>query len=136
MSTMTFADRGAVGVALMALVTMTLAGGALIVDGGRAMAARRHAANTAEAAAREAVARQSLRRGFDEAEAVYVARSYAERSGVPAADVDVRVRSGEDGRPEVVVTITERRRTVFLALGALEEMAVTARGAASVVWAP
>ena len=44
-------DRGAISVVLMFLLMIAFAGAGLIVDGGRAMVARRHASNTAEAAA-------------------------------------------------------------------------------------
>jgi Flp pilus assembly protein TadG len=48
-------DRGSISVILVFLVVIALGGAGLIVDGGRAMSARRHASNTAEAAARAAV---------------------------------------------------------------------------------
>jgi Flp pilus assembly protein TadG len=127
-------DRGSLTIMLVVLVLVTLGGGALIVDGGRAMAARRHAANTAEAAARFAVAEQSPAVGFDPDTAIAVALDHAERSGVAAADVDVDVRTGPTGRPEVVVTITERRTTVFLALGGAEVLTVRASGAATFLY--
>ena len=49
-------DRGSVSVGLILLVTVALAGGALVFDGARYLAAERHASNTAEGAARAAVA--------------------------------------------------------------------------------
>ena len=127
-------DRGSLTIMLVVLVLVTLGGAALIVDGGRAMAARRHAANTAEAAARFAVAEQSLAAGFDADTAVAVALDHAQRAGVAAADVDVGVRTGPTGAPEVVVTITERRSTVFLALGGADELTVRASGAATFLY--
>lgn len=128
-------DRGSLSIMLVVFVTVMLGGGALVVDGGRAMAARRHAANTAEAAARSAVAEQSLTQGFDPDVALSVALDHAVRSGVDAADVVVAIRTGPTGEAEVVVTITERRRAVFLALGGADEFSVRASGAATVVYA-
>jgi Flp pilus assembly protein TadG len=127
-------DRGSLSVITMFLLMIALAGGALIVDGGRALTARRHAANTAEAAARFAVADQSPTGGFDESVAADVARSYAQRSGIDADDVIVTVRTDAAGHPEVVVTITERRSTVFLALGGRSDLTVRATGAATFVY--
>ena len=125
-------DRGSLSIVMMFLVVVVLAGAALVVDGGRAMTARRHAANTAEAAARSAVASQSLTGGFDLDDAADVARSYAQRSGVAPADVDVQVVF--EPEPHVVVTITERRSTVFLILGGSEQLTVRATGSAVFVY--
>lgn len=127
-------DRGSLTVMLAVLVLVTLGGGALVVDGGRAMAARRHAANTAEAAARTAVARTSLTDGFDPDRAVELAVDHAVRSGVAPGDVEVTVRTGPTGQPEVVVTIVERRTAVFLALGGADELTVRATGAATFLY--
>jgi len=132
--TVPISDRGSLTIMLVVLVLVTLGGAALIVDGGRAMAARRHAANTAGAAARFAVAQQSLASGFDADTAIAVALDHAARAGVAAVDVDVAVRTGPTGEPEVVVTITERRTTVFLALGGAEVLTVRASGAATFVY--
>jgi len=128
-------DRGSLSIMLTVLVLVTLAGGGLIVDGGRAMAARRHAANTAEAAARTAVAEQSITGGFDPEVAAELAIDHALRSGVAPADVEVAIRTGPLGDPEVVVTITERRAAVFLALGGTDVLTVRATGAATFVYA-
>lgn len=127
-------DRGALGIALMVVVVVALAGAGLVVDGGRAMAARRHAAGTAEAAARWAVAPRTLSAGFDADVAEREARSFAERSGIPAADVDVSIVTGPTGTPQVIVTVTERRTAVFLALTSIDEITVRASGSAIVVW--
>lgn len=127
-------DRGSLTIISMFLLVIALSGAALIVDGGRALAARRHAANTAEAAARFAVADQSLTAGFDENLAVAVARSHAQRSGVDAGDVTVAIRTDQAGRPEVVVTVTEHPTTVFLVLGGRADMTVSATGAATFVY--
>jgi Flp pilus assembly protein TadG len=125
-------DRGALSVVMMFLVVVTLAAGGLIVDGGRALAARRHAANTAEAAARWAVATQSLSTGFDPDTAASLAHSHAERAGIAPGDIDVVVRYRPE--PEIVVTITERRDAVFLALGGADELTVRATGSAMYVY--
>ncbi len=127
-------DRGSLSIVLVLLVTVVLGGGALVVDGGRAMAARRHAANTAEAAARTAVARTSLTTGFDPARAAELAVDHAVRSGVDPADVQVTVRTGPTGEPEVVVTITERRTAVFVALTGADQLTVRATGAATFLY--
>lgn len=128
-------DRGSLSIMLTVLVLVTLAGGGLIVDGGRAMAARRHAANTAEAAARTAVAEQSITGGFDPDAAIDLALDHAVRSGIDPADVEVAIRTGPLGDPEVVVTVTERRTTVFLALGGTDVLTVRATGAATYLYA-
>jgi Flp pilus assembly protein TadG len=128
----TASDRGSLSIVMIFLVIITLGGAALVVDGGRAMTARRHAANTAESAARWAVASQSLTAGFDADAAAGIARSHAERAGVDPSDVDVFVRYRPE--PEVVVTITEHRSTVFLILGGSEDMTVHATGSAIFVY--
>ncbi|MCB1002333.1 MAG: hypothetical protein KDB40_23775 [Acidimicrobiales bacterium] len=127
-------DRGTLAVVLVVFVTVVLGGAALVVDGGRAMAARRHAANTAEAAARFSVARTSLTAGFDADRATELAVDHAVRSGVAPGDVEVAVRTGPTGEPEVVVTITERRTTVFVALGGADVLTVRATGAATFLY--
>ncbi|MEN9506909.1 MAG: hypothetical protein RI958_2835 [Actinomycetota bacterium] len=128
-------DRGLIGIALALTVAVTLGGAALVVDGGRAMTARRHAAATAEAAARWAVADQPVLAPFDPARARAAAVAHAARAGIAGGDITVTVR-GTGARPEVRVTVTERRRSVFLVLLAVPEMTVTASGAATVVWEP
>ncbi|MCY7300340.1 MAG: pilus assembly protein TadG-related protein, partial [Ilumatobacteraceae bacterium] len=45
-------DGGAISVVMVILLVRVLGGAGLVVDGGRALGARRHASNTAEAAAR------------------------------------------------------------------------------------
>jgi Flp pilus assembly protein TadG len=122
-------DRGSIAVSLVLLLVIVLAGGGLILDGGRAMAARRHATNIAEAAARVAVSTASPVDPFDMAQARELAIDFAARAGIPAQDVSVVVA------PDVVtVTITERRRAVFLAFGGAPTMTVHATGRARVVF--
>ena len=126
-------DRGSLTIVAVLLTVVCLAGGALIVDGGRALAARRHAANTAEAAARFAVATQSLEGPPDSSILRDRAVEFAGRAGVPSSDVTVSVLDAGDG-PTVVVTITERASTVFLALGGSSSMTVHATGTARFVY--
>lgn len=118
-------DRGAISVVLMFLLVIALAGAGLIVDGGRVMVARRHASNTAEAAARAAVSTATPMSGFDRDVARDAAIGYANRAGVATSDVEVVV-----GVDFVTVTVTERRSTVFLILGGQETMTVRATGTA------
>lgn len=129
-------DRGSLSVVTMFLTIVALGAAGLVVDGGRALAARRHAAGTAEAAARFAITRQSLTIGFDPDTAMEVARSYAVRSGIAERDVVVAVRDRADGHPEIVVTITERPVAVVLGLAGVESLTVHATGTAIAVYAP
>ncbi|MGB8860685.1 MAG: pilus assembly protein TadG-related protein [Ilumatobacteraceae bacterium] len=122
-------DRGAISVVMVMLLVMVLAGAGLVVDGGRAMVARRHASNTAEAAARAAVATATPVSGFDRDAAAAAALGYARRAGVAASDVTVVV-----GADFVTVTVTERRQTVFLILGGKETITVQASGTARVTY--
>ena len=122
-------DRGAISVALMLLVLITLGGAGLVVDGGRAMSARRHASNTAEAAARAAVSTATPVASFDPVVARRAALASTSAAGVPAADVTVVV-----GRDSVRVTVVERRRTVFLVLGGASTLTVRATGIARIVY--
>ncbi len=122
-------DRGAISIVLLLLLVVALAGAGLIVDGGRAMVARRHASNTAEAAARAAVSTATPVSGFDRDTARDAAITYADRAGVAGSDVEVVV-----GADYVTVTVTERRSTVFLILGGQETMTVRATGTARVAY--
>jgi Flp pilus assembly protein TadG len=122
-------DRGAVSVILVMLLVVVLAGAGLVVDGGRAMVARRHASNTAEAAARAAVSTATPVGGFDQTAARHAAVHYAVQAGVAMPDIDVEV-----GADFVTVTITERRDTVFLVLGGKSTMTVQASGTARVTY--
>jgi Flp pilus assembly protein TadG len=117
-------DQGALGVALAILMTGVLAAASLVVDGGRALAARRHAANVAEGAARAAVAAQ-LGRHVDPRLAAEAARRHAAAAGIAAADIDVAVYDDE-----VHVVVTERRAAVFAALGGVENLTMRGEGAA------
>lgn len=122
-------DRGAIAIVMVVLLVMVLGGAGLVVDGGRALVARRHASNTAEAAARAAVSTATPVAGFDRDVARTAALSYAVRAGVSPADVRVVV-----GADFVTVTIVERRDTVFLILGGQETITVQASGTARVTY--
>lgn len=122
-------DSGSISVVMMLLLVIALAGAGLIVDGGRAMVARRHASNTAEAAARAAVSTATPVSGFDRETARDAAIEYANRAGIATADIAVDV-----GVDYVTVTVTERRSTVFLILGGQEVMTVRATGTARVAY--
>ncbi|MEI8238069.1 MAG: pilus assembly protein TadG-related protein [Actinomycetota bacterium] len=122
-------DRGAISVVLMLLLMVTLAAGGLIVDGGRAMSARRHASNTAEAAARAAVSIATPVSGFDPVRARAAALAYARRAGVAPRDVTVAVQADV-----VTVTVVERRRAVFLAFGGIRTLTVRSTGSARLVF--
>lgn len=126
-------DRGSLSVIVIVLTVMCLAGGALIVDGGRALAARRHAANTAEASARYAVATQALSLSLDDQAIRARAVEFAVRAGVAPTDVAVTVQHPAEGAT-VVVTITERTTAVFLALGGASSMTVHATGSARFIY--
>ncbi len=122
-------DRGAISVVMMFLLVIALGGAGLVLDGGRAMSARRHASNVAEAAARAAVSTATPVSSFDPTQARRAAISYAERAGVASKDVDVVVAADF-----VTVTVTERRATVFLVLGGRSTMTVRAAGTARIVY--
>ena len=122
-------DVGSVTAAMVLMVVVVLGGAGLIVDGGRAMSARRHASNTAEAAARAAVSTATPVSGIDPDRARTAAIDHAVRAGVAATDVKVVVQVDA-----VTVTVTERRRTVFLVLGGQSTLTVRASGTARAVY--
>lgn len=122
-------DDGAITVALMLLLVLTLAGAALVVDGGRVLAARRHASNVAEAAARAGVSTAGPLQAIDPNSAREAALDHAVRAGIAPRDVTIVVTADR-----VTVTVTERRTTVFLVLGGLETTTVRAEGTARRAW--
>lgn len=124
-------DIGSLSVAMMFLVLITVVGGGLLVDGGRTLAARQHAFNVAQGAARAAAALSGPLTPVDAATARTAALGYAQRAGVATADVTVSTRNGV-----VTVTVVERRSAVFLALGGVQQMTVRATGVAELVWVP
>jgi len=119
-------DRGSVSVGLILLVTIALAGGALVFDGARYLAAERHASNTAEGAARAAIATGSPADGLDADLARRAAVDHAVRLGVDAADVTVSFPA----RDLVEVTITERRASTFVRFTGSSDLVATAIGRA------
>lgn len=124
-------DSGSLSVAMMFLVVITLVGGGLLIDGGRALVARQHAFNVAQGAARAAAALSGPLTPVDSATARTAAVGFAQRAGVAASDVTVSTRNGV-----VTVTVVERRSAVFLALGGVKSMTVKATGVAELVWVP
>lgn len=120
-------DRGTISVALIILLVATLAGAGLIVDGGRAMAARRHASNFAEAAARAGISTVRPDQPLDPLRAKSAVYFAASLEGVAPQDLQIVVTTDM-----VEVTVTERRRTVFLVLGGQSTVTVRATGRARV----
>lgn len=118
-------DRGAASVALIITLVATLAGAGLIVDGGRAMVARRHASNVAEAAARAGVATAKPDEPIDPQRAKAAVFFAAALEGVPPDDLRIVVTDDM-----VEVTVTDRRPTVFLVLGGRSTLTVRATGRA------
>lgn len=119
-------DRGSASVGLVLLVVIVIAGSGLVFDGARYLSAERHASNTAEGAARAAVATGSPADGLDADVARQAAVSHATALGVPASDVSVSFPS----RDVVLVTVTERRAATFVRLAGSSNIAATAQGRA------
>ena len=95
-------------------------------DGARYLAAERHASNTAEGAARAAVATGSPSDGLDANIARQAAIDHAVRLGVAAEDVAVAFPAGD----VVVVTITERRPATFIRFTGNASLVAVAEGRA------
>jgi Flp pilus assembly protein TadG len=119
-------DQGSASVGLVLLVVIVIAGAGLIFDGARYLSAERHASNTAEGAARAAVATGSPSDGLQAADARQAAVDHANALGVPASDVSVSFPT----RDTVVVTITERRSTTFAKFAGASQIVATAQGRA------
>ncbi|MGB3733363.1 MAG: pilus assembly protein TadG-related protein [Ilumatobacter sp.] len=119
-------DQGSASVGLVLLVVIVIAGAGLIFDGARYLSAERHASNTAEGAARAAVATGSPSDGLQAADARQAAVDHATALGVPASDVSVSFPT----RDTVVVTITERRSTTFAKFAGASQIVATAQGRA------
>lgn len=119
-------DRGSASVGLVLLVVIVIAGSGLIFDGARYLAAERHASNTAEGAARAAIATGSPAEGLDADAARQAAIAHAAALGVPVDDVTVSFPS----RDVVVVTITERRPATFTRLAGSSDLVAQAEGRA------
>ena len=124
-------DRGSLAIAMMFLVIITLVGGGMLVDGGRVLAARQHAFNIAQGAARSAAALGAPMAPVDAVTAHRAAMSYAQRAGIAASDVSVSTVRGV-----VMVTVVERRSAVFTALVGKATFTVRAVGVAELVWRP
>lgn len=119
-------DRGVTSVAATFMVLIVLAGGGLIFDGGRALAARSAAFNHAEAAARAAVS-ETTSLGLDAGDAETAARDYLASVGVEPADIlSVTV----DGLT-VRVVIQARTDAAFAALLGNDTLVVTGDGQAT-----
>ena len=114
----------ALTVAVVLLFVIVLLGGGLIFDGARYMSAQRHASNTAEGAARAAVATGSPAGGWDGAVARQAAIDHATAVGIAPADVIVSFPTPDT----IVVTITEHRTAVFTLLAGSTTFAVSASG--------
>lgn len=124
-------DRGSLAIAMMFLVIITLVGGGMLVDGGRVLAARQHAFNIAQGAARSAAALGAPMAPVDAVTARRAAMSYAQRAGIAVSDVSVSTVRGV-----VTVTVVERRSAVFTALVGKATFTVRAVGVAELVWRP
>lgn len=119
-------DAGSASIMLMFYVVIVLAAAALIFDGGNYLIADRHASNTAEGAARAAIATGSPSDGLTAAVARQAAVDHAAAVGVSASDVTVSFPA----RDVVVVSITERRDAVFVRFAGSATVAATAEGRA------
>lgn len=119
-------DRGSASVGLVLLVVIVIAGSGLVFDGARYLSAERHASNTAESAARAAIATGSPADGLDADTARQAAIAHAAALGVPASDVRVSFPA----RDVVVVVITERRTAVFTRFAGSTSVVARAEGRA------
>ena len=110
-------DRGAAAVILVLLTPMLFALAGLVVDGGRAIAARQRAADIAEQAARagvDALDVTALRAtGVDTLEAGAARGAACRYVATAAPDAGCTVRVGAD---RVTVQVTTRTSTVLLGL--------------------
>lgn len=119
-------DRGSASVGLVLLVVIVIAGSGLIFDGARYLSAERHASNTAEGAARAAVATGSPADGLDADTARQAAIAHAGALGVPASDITVSFPA----RDVVLVVITERRPATFTRFAGSSSLVARAEGRA------
>lgn len=119
-------DRGSASVGLVLLVVIVIAGSGLIFDGARYLSAERHASNTAEGAARAAIATGSPGDGLDADIARQAAVAHATALGVPVADVTVSFPA----RDIVVVAVTERRPATFTRFAGASDLVARAEGRA------
>lgn len=119
-------DRGSASVGLVLLVVIVIAGSGLIFDGARYLSAERHASNTAEGAARAAVATGSPADGLDADIARQAAIAHATALGVPTVDITVTFPA----RDLVVVVVTERRPATFTRFAGSTSLVARAEGRA------
>ena len=129
---MTRTETGAVTVFVTVFMVALLAMAGLVADGSRILAARRDAANIAEAAARsgaEALDLQGLRSAeqirLDPTAAIARADAYLATAGYHGT-----VHAEPDA---VTVTVTVRRTTLLLGAVGIHEFTVTESGTASPV---
>ena len=119
-------DSGFTGVAATVMLLAALAGGGLIFDGGRALAARRDAINDAEAAARVGASQIGFD-GLSTDQATQAARDHLLAAGVAPADI---ARIEVDGTT-VTVAVTARRDAVFTSLLGNDTIVVAGVGEAT-----
>jgi hypothetical protein len=128
-------DDGVVTAFVVVLTTALLACGALVLDGGRVLAARRHAASLASAAARAGAQEVDVRPSGgptlipERAEAA--ARALLDGAGSPVADL-AGVAVTVDGAT-VTVTVTLHVRARMLGLVGFADTTVRARRTARLV---
>ena len=120
------ADDGFTGVAATVMLLVALAGGGLIFDGGRALAARRDAINDAEAAARAGAAEIGFS-GLNTDAATQAARDHLLAAGVAPNDIQSINVAGNT----VTITVTARRDAVFTTLLGNDTIVVAGVGEAT-----
>jgi Flp pilus assembly protein TadG len=119
-------DRGVIGPAVTMLLVVVLIGAGLVFDGGRALAARREAINTAEAAARAGVATLTAD-GLREDPARAATFEFLDAAGVARTDVvSITVTP-----TTVTVVLTARRDAVFGQLIGNDSIVVRGSGEAT-----
>jgi Flp pilus assembly protein TadG len=119
-------DRGVIGPAVTMLLVVVLIGAGLVFDGGRALAARREAINTAEAAARAGVATLTAD-GLHEDLARSATFEFLDAAGVARTDVaSITVTP-----TTVTVVLTARRDAVFGQLIGNDSIVVRGSGEAT-----
>lgn len=119
-------DRGLTGIAATVMLLIVLAGAGLVYDGGRALAARREAINTAEAAARAGAATVTAN-GLRQDPANTAARDFLDTAGVADGDVmSVTVTA-----TEVRVVLRASRDAVFGQLLGNDQIIVYGSGEAT-----
>ena len=127
-------ESGAVSAVWMVLMLAAVwAAASLVFDGGRALAAERQANTIASGAARAAIAaeQQLLVEGLppDEQIAREAALGHAVAAGARPADVTTVVRNNF-----VFVRVVIRTSSVFLAVGGINDFAMTGSNSAEIVF--